>query len=69
MKIRPQAVCKCLLQSERLVFKQDILFHVFISIYVESHHFAFPTIYELTVFQMLHDDYDYQRLDYTFALA
>ena len=68
-KIRCKAARKYLLQFDRLVLKQGVLHHIYISNDVEKHQLVLPLEYHTTVLCMLHDDYDHQGLDWTLALV
>ena len=68
-KIRCKAARKCLLQFDRLVLKQGVLHHVYISNDVETHQLVLPLEYHKTVLRMLHDDNGHQGLDQTLALV
>ena len=68
-KIRCKAARKYLLQFDRLVLKQGVLHHIYISNDVETHQLVLPLKYHETVLCMLHDDYGHQGLDWTLALV
>ena len=68
-KIRCKAAQKYLLQFDRLVLKQGVLHHIYISNDVETHQLVLPLEYHETVFCMLHDDYGHQGLGWTLALV
>ena len=68
-KIRCKAARKYLLQFDRLVLKQDVLHHIYISNDVKTHQLVLPLEYHETVLRMLHDDYGHQGLDQTLALV
>ena len=68
-KIRCKAACKYLLQFDRLVLKQGVLHHIYISNDVETHQLVLPSEYHETILCMLDDDYGHQGLDQTLALA
>ena len=68
-KIRCKAAQKYLLQFVRLVLKQGVLHHIYISNDVESHWLVLPLEYHEAVLHMLHDDYGHQELDQTLALV
>ena len=67
-KINSKAVCKYLLQFDRLELKQGVLHWLDIS-NVESHQLALPTIYHQAILQMLHDENGHHGLDHTLTLA
>ena len=64
-KIRCKAARKYLLQFDRLILKQGVLHHIYISNDVETHQLVLPLEYHQTVLLMLHDDYGHQGLDQT----
>ena len=68
-RIRCKAAWKYLLQFDRLVLKQGVLHHIYISNGVESHQLVLPLEYNEAVLCMLHDDYSHQGLDQTLALV
>ena len=68
-KIRCKAAQKYLLQFDRLVLKQGVLHHIYISNDVETHQLVLPLGNHKTVLCMLHDDYGHQGLDQTLALV
>ena len=68
-KIRCKAARKYLLQFDRLILKQGVLHHIYISNDVETHQLVLPLEYHKTVLRMLHDDYGHQGLDRTLALV
>ena len=68
-KIRCKAAQKYLLQFDRLVLKQGVLHHIYISNDVESHQLVLPLEYHEAVLHVLHDDYSHQGLDWTLALV
>ena len=68
-KIRCKAARKYMLQFDRLVLKQGVLHHIYISNDVETHQLVLPLEYHETVLHMLHDDYGHQGLDWTLALV
>ena len=68
-KIRCKTACKYLQQFDRLVLKQGVLHHIYISNDVETHQLVLPLEYHETVLPMLHDDYGHQGLDQTLALV
>ena len=63
-KIRCKAARKYLLQFDRLILKQGVLHHIYISNDVETHQLVLPLVYHETVLPMLHDDYGHQGLDW-----
>ena len=68
-KIRCKAARKYLLQFDRLILKQGVLHHIYISNDVETHQLVLPLEYHQTVLHMLHDDHGHQGLDWTLALV
>ena len=68
-KIRCKAARKYLLQFDRLILKQGVLHHIYISSDVETHQLVLPLKYHQTVLCMLHDDYGHQGLDRSLALV
>ena len=64
-KFRYKTAQKYLLQFDRLILKQGVLHHIYISNDVETHQLLFPLEYHETVLCMLHDDYGHQGLDQT----
>ena len=68
-KIRCEAAWKYLLKCDRLVLKQGVPHHIYISNDVESHQLVLPLEYHEVVLCMLHDDYGHQGLDWTLALV
>ena len=68
-KIRCKAARKYLLQFDRLVLKQGVLHHIYVSNDVETHQLVLPLEYHETVLRMLHDDYGHKGLDRTLALV
>ena len=68
-KIRCKAARKYLLQFDRLILKQSVLHHIYISNDVETHQLVLPLEYHQTVLRMLHDDYGHQGLDRILALV
>ena len=68
-KIRCKAAQIYLLQFDRLVLKQGVLHHIYISNDVETHQLVLPLEYHEIVLCMLHDDYGHQGLDWTLALV
>ena len=56
-----------MLQFDRLVLKQGVLHHIYISNDVETDQLVLPLEYHETVLHMLHDDYSHQGLDWTLA--
>ena len=68
-KIRCKAAHKYLLQFDRLVLKQGVLPHIYISNDLETHQLVLPLEYHETVLHMPHDDYSHQGLDWTLALG
>ena len=68
-KIRCKAAQKYLLQFDRLVLKQGVLHHIYISNDVETHQLVLPLEYHETVLCMQHDDYVHQGLDRTLAFV
>ena len=67
-KIRCKAARKYLLQFDRLVLKQGVLHHIYISNDVETHQLVLPLEYHCTLYAV-HDDYGHQGLDRTLALV
>ena len=68
-KIGSKAVCKYLLQFDRLVLSQGVLHWLFIINDVELHQLVLPTIYHYSVLSIEHGDHSHQDLDHTLALA
>ena len=66
-KIRCKAARKYLLQFDRLVLKQGVLHHIYISNDVETHQLVLSLEYYEIVLCMLHDNYGHQGLDQTLA--
>ena len=55
-KNKCKAAHEYLLQFDRLVLKQGVLHHIYISNNVETHQLVHPLEYHETVLHMLHDD-------------
>ena len=68
-KIKSKAVCKYLLQFDRLTFKQGVLHQLYINNDVEYHQMILLLKYQAQVLQMLHDGQGHQGIERTTALC
>ena len=68
-KIKSKAVRKYLLQFDRLIFKQRVLYQTYINNNVEYHQMILPITYQVQMPQMVHDGQGHQGVDWTIALC
>ena len=68
-KIKPKAVQQCLLQFDRVTFKQGVLHHLYTNNDIKYHQMILPIMYQVQVLQILHDGQGHQCVERTTALC